>query len=121
MLSSNIRIPVNSASGKYDVDIGYGLFKDLAVTLKAKNLKSSRFLILTEFCVKNALSSSLSILKSSLEHTFKVEVDLIEIKSGEKSKSRESKNYVEDFMLQNQFDKNSVIIAGLFDIEQFDY
>lgn len=92
----------------YDIEIGYNLEDKLIDDIKSGlvgNIK--KFAVVTDSIVKDLYAEG--ILKRLLDNGYKA--DLIVFEEGEKSKTRKTKEYVEDTMLSLGYRRDCCIIA----------
>lgn len=98
-----IRLEIKRKNKKYPIFIGKSAFKLIKKFLK-ENHADKKIVIITEKRVKKLCASSLKFLKPFNPY-------LITIPAGEKSKTRETKQKVEDIMLKEKYGRDTVIIA----------
>lgn len=92
----------------YDIEIGYGLYSRLAEDLKAGLVGSrKRLAVITDDTVEKLYAAQM--LEKLAEAGFKAE--LFVIPSGEKSKTRQMKEFLEDSMLEKGFRRDCAVIA----------
>lgn len=92
----------------YDIEIGYNLFDSLINDLKNGMVKGVyRYAIITDSTVEKLYGQKLYDLMK--ENGFNV--DLFVFPAGEKSKTRKTKEFIEDEMLKKEFRRDSCIIA----------
>lgn len=93
----------------YDVEIGSNLIDKLVLDLKNWNLgkKISKYAIITDTIVKDLYANR--IYQKLIENGFKT--DLFVFEAGEKSKTRKTKEIIEDAMLAKGYRRDSCIIA----------
>ncbi len=97
---------IKTEDNSYDILIKEGVIAELAHYLK--NVKMAyRFAIITDDTVKALYGGKLQ--KDLLAHGLNSE--LIAFPAGEKNKSRETKAWIEDRMLENNFARDSAVIA----------
>ena len=92
----------------YDIEIGYGLVDELINDIKsglAGNV--SKYAVVTDTNVKPLFADK--IMERLAAEGFKA--DLIVIPAGEKSKTREMKEFVEDSMLEKGYRRDCCVIA----------
>ena len=92
----------------YDIEIGYGLAEKLAADLKAGLAgKIRRFAVVTDDTVKELYAGQiLSLLRKN-----GFQAEMISFPAGERSKTRRTKEYVEDTMLEMGFRRDCCVIA----------
>lgn len=92
----------------YDIEIGYNLFDSLINDLKDGMVKGVyKYAIVTDSIVGKLYGEDLC--KSMKENGFNVEMFVFS--AGEKSKTRKTKEFIEDEMLKKQYRRDSCIIA----------
>ena len=92
----------------YDIEIGFKLEKKLISDIKNGLVgKIKKFAVVTDSIVKELYADT--IYNMLLEEGYTA--DLIAFKAGEKSKTRETKEYVEDTMLAKGYRRDCCIIA----------
>ena len=92
----------------YDIEIGYDLSGKLIEDIKDGLVGNiQKFAVVTDSIVKDLYATK--IYEMLLEAGFKA--DLISFPEGEKSKTRETKEYVEDTMLSKSYRRDCCIIA----------
>jgi len=92
----------------YEIEIGYGLEQKLMDDLKAGLVgKINKFVVVTDSIVKDICAEK--IYKMLLDNGFKS--DIVVFPEGEKSKTRQTKEYVEDTMLSKGYRRDCCIIA----------
>ena len=92
----------------YDIEIGFSLEEKLILDLKAGlvgNIK--KYVVVTDSVVKDLYGEKIH----KLIETAGFKTDLIVFEAGEKSKTRETKEYVEDTMLSKGYRRDCCIIA----------
>jgi 3-dehydroquinate synthase len=105
-MTINIRLKLlRTADNSYDIIIG----TTLASTAKelAKSNEFSKYFIITDSNVKRLYGNE--FLKTLC--TNKIEAHLLSVPAGEKSKTRKTKEQLEDKLLKLNADRNSIIIA----------
>lgn len=92
----------------YDIEIGYNLFNKLVYDLEKGLVKNVyKYAIITDDIVEKLYGKKL--LKLMKDKGFNV--DLFVFPAGEKSKTRKTKEYIEDEMLKKGYHRDSCIIA----------
>ena len=92
----------------YDIEIGYNLFDSLINDLKDGMVKGVyKYAIITDSTVEKLYGQKLYELMK--DNGFNV--DLFVFPAGEKSKTRKTKEFIEDEMLKKEFRRDSCIIA----------
>lgn len=92
----------------YDIEIGFALEEKLILDIKNGLVgKIKKFVVVTDSIVKDLYADK--IYKMLLEEGYTA--DLIVFPEGEKSKTRETKEYVEDTMLSKGYRRDCCIIA----------
>ena len=92
----------------YDIEIGYGLVKNLIDDIKDDRFGGIRkFAIVTDSNVKSLYADPIYKLLKEEGYT----TDVISFPAGEKSKTRATKEYVEDTMLELGYRRDCCIIA----------
>uniref|UniRef100_A0A0G4G7D8 Pentafunctional AROM polypeptide n=1 Tax=Chromera velia CCMP2878 TaxID=1169474 RepID=A0A0G4G7D8_9ALVE len=108
------QVHVAAGSGTYDVWIGFELFAKIGPLLQKDGFKASSLVIITDDTVSRLHGVKVESLKGAVVSSgvcAKEKVLYYEVKGGEKTKTREVKTQVEDFLLQNQCDKKTVLVA----------
>ena len=92
----------------YDIEIGYGLYDTLVSDLQAGLVGSrKRLAVITDDTVEKLYAGD--VMKKLADAGFKAE--LFVIPSGEKSKTRQMKEFLEDSMLEKGFRRDCAVIA----------
>lgn len=92
----------------YEIEIGYGLEQKLIDDIKAGLVGNvSKFVVMTDSNVKALYADKIFELLQANNY----KADLISFPAGEKSKTRKTKEYVEDIMLQKGYRRDCCIIA----------
>ncbi|WP_302625697.1 3-dehydroquinate synthase [uncultured Eubacterium sp.] len=92
----------------YEIEIGFGLEEKLISDIKNGLVgKINKFVVVTDSIVKNLYAENIYKMLLSAGYT----ADLIVFQEGEKSKTRETKEYVEDTMLSKGYRRDCCIIA----------
>ena len=109
MRMSNFKVELKKVvDDSYEIEIGYELEQKLIDDLKAGLVgKISKFVVVTDSNVKELYADK--IYKMLEEAGYKT--DLISFPAGELSKTRETKEYVEDTMLAKGYRRDCCIIA----------
>lgn len=90
----------------YDIVIGTGLLGD-AVKDIARKLKRARYLVVTDSNVESLYGNRmLQLLQDE-----GLDADMISFPAGERYKNRDTKEAVEDYMLERKFGRDSAVIA----------
>ncbi len=95
-----------SHDDSYPIFIGENLLQEIPQWIQS-NIKSSRFIIITDHHVEKLYGKKL--VQLFIEHNSKVE--LYSFKPGESSKTREIKSKIENWMLQKEIGRDSCILA----------
>ena len=92
----------------YDIEIGYNLADKLIEDIKAGLVgKIKKFAVVTDSNVKDLYAENICKLLKDSGYT----ANLITIEAGEKSKTRQTKEFVEDTMLALEYRRDCCIIA----------
>lgn len=92
----------------YDIEIGFALEKKLISDIKNGLVgKIKKFVVVTDSIVKDLYADKIYNMLLAEGYT----ADLIVFQEGEKSKTRETKEYVEDTMLSKGYRRDCCIIA----------
>ena len=92
----------------YEIELGYGLYGKLAEDIKGGlvgNIK--KFAVVTDDIVRPLYAEPIAEALAQAGYTVRV----FEFKSGEKSKIRATKEYIEDAMLESGFRRDCCIVA----------
>ena len=105
----NFRVDLKKVvDDSYDIEIGYGLEDKLIEDIKSGLIGNvSKYVIVTDTNVKPLFADR--FYKSLTDEGYKVE--LIVIPAGEKSKTREMKEFVEDTMLEKGYRRDCAVLA----------
>lgn len=102
-----IRVELKSSETySYDIEIGHDLFNKLAQECEAHKI-AYRYAVISDSNVSNLYFHKLSksLIASNLDHK------LITFPAGEMSKTRSTKGYIEDRMLESNMGRDTAVIA----------
>ena len=107
---SNFKVELKKVvDDSYEIEIGYELEQKLIDDLKAGLVgKISKFVVVTDSNVKELYADKIYKMLEEAGYT----TDLISFPAGELSKTRATKEYVEDAMLAKGYRRDCCIIAG---------
>jgi 3-dehydroquinate synthase len=107
-------VDIKAKDHHYTIDVGQGVLETIADNLSNQEELESigikpnpRLLIITDSNVKPLYADSLEI--SLREHGLKVQT--YPARAGEQSKSRQTRDKIENWMLEQGYDRNTVILA----------
>lgn len=107
MASFNVELK-KVVDNSYEIEIGYGLEQKLVEDIKAGLVgKISKFVVVTDSNVKELYADKIYNLLQANNY----KTDLVCFPAGEASKTRKTKEYVEDSMLQKGYRRDCCIIA----------
>lgn len=107
MASFNVELK-KVVDDSYEIEIGYGLEQKLVDDIKAGLVgKISKFVVVTDSNVKELYADKIYNLLQADNY----KTDLVCFPAGETSKTRKTKEYVEDSMLQKGYRRDCCIIA----------
>ena len=98
------KLIIKTSSKKYPIFIGLNFFKKKLSSIIPVYLPKGKIAIITDSNLKKIY---IPILKSFLNH----QVFLFSFKAGEPSKNRTIKKQIEDFLITNNFNRKSLLIA----------
>ena len=91
----------------YEIEIGFGLMDKLIADLQDGLVKAGKFAVVTDSTVKELYGDPIA---EKLRHAG-FRVDMFAFPAGEKSKTRRTKEWVEDAMLEKGYRRDCCIIA----------